>query len=72
LPTPPPSPRGYDALFRSRRTQGRDTFDGWLSHTRLGYNYRLDELSAALGAVQVTRLDEILAKRARVALILGG
>lgn len=54
-------------LFRSLRNQGRDVFDAWLNHTRLGYNYRLDELSAALGAVQVQRLDELLAKRARVA-----
>jgi len=58
---------GWDALFRSLRNQGRDVFDGWLAHTRLGYNYRLDELSAALGAVQLARLDEILDKRARVA-----
>jgi dTDP-4-amino-4,6-dideoxygalactose transaminase len=57
----------WDALFRSLRNQGRDVFDGWLTHSRLGYNYRLDELSAALGAVQVARLDEILAGRARVA-----
>jgi len=57
----------WDALFRSLRNQGRDVFDGWLAHTRLGYNYRLDELSAALGAVQMQRLDEILARRARVA-----
>src|SRR5438128_3170805 len=46
----------WDALFRSLRNQGRDVFDGWLAHSRLGYNYRLDELSAALGAVQVDRL----------------
>ena len=58
---------GWDALFRSLRNQGRDTFDGWLAHSRLGYNYRLDELSAALGAVQAARLDELLAKRERVA-----
>lgn len=57
----------WDALFRSLRNQGRDVFDGWLAHTRLGYNYRLDELSAALGVVQVERLDEILARRERVA-----
>ena len=57
----------WDALFRSLRNQGRDVFDAWLNHTRLGYNYRLDELSAALGAVQVARLDELLAKRAQVA-----
>lgn len=54
-------------LFRSLRNQGRDVFDAWLNHTRLGYNYRLDELSAALGLVQAQRLDELLAKRARVA-----
>jgi len=58
---------GWDALFRSLRNQGRDTFDGWLAHSRLGYTYRLDELSAALGAVQAARLDELLAKRERVA-----
>lgn len=53
--------------FLSLRNQGRDIFDAWLDHTRLGYNYRLDELSAALGLVQVQRLDELLAKRAQVA-----
>ncbi len=57
----------WDALFRSLRNQGRDVFDGWLGHSRLGYNYRLDEMSAALGSVQAARLDELLAKRARVA-----
>jgi dTDP-4-amino-4,6-dideoxygalactose transaminase len=57
----------WDRLFRSLRNQGRDVFDGWLQHSRLGFNYRLDEMSAALGAVQVERLDEILAGRARVA-----
>jgi len=57
----------WDALFRSLRNQGRDVFDGWLTHSRLGYNYRLDELSAALGAVQVARLEAILEARARVA-----
>jgi perosamine synthetase len=57
----------WDALFRSLRNQGRDVFDGWLQHSRLGWNYRMDELSAALGVVQVERLDEILARRARVA-----
>ena len=54
-------------LFRSLRNQGRDVFDAWLSHTRLGYNYRLDEMSAALGVAQMGRLDDLLAKRERVA-----
>jgi perosamine synthetase len=57
----------WDTLCRSLRNQGRDVFDGWLAHTRLGYNYRLDELSAALGVAQIDRLDEILARRAQVA-----
>lgn len=57
----------WDTLFRSLRNQGRDVFDGRLNHTRLGYNYRLDELSAALGAIQLDRIKELLAQRARVA-----
>jgi len=54
-------------LFRSLRNQGRDVFDAWLNHTRLGYNYRLDEMSAALGLVQIQRIEELLAKREQVA-----
>ena len=54
-------------LFRSLRNQGRDVFDAWLNHTRLGYNYRLDELSAALGLAQIQRIDTLLDKRAQVA-----
>ena len=57
----------WDALFRSLRNQGRDVFDTWLSHSRLGYNYRLDEMSAALGLAQLGRIEELLAKRERVA-----
>ena len=53
-------------LCRSMRNQGRDT-SAWLSHARLGYNYRLDEMSAALGEVQMGRLDDLLAKRRRAA-----
>ena len=54
-------------LFRSLRNQGRDVFDAWLNHSRLGYNYRLDELSAALGRAQVGRIEEMLARREQVA-----
>lgn len=54
-------------LMRALRNQGRAPGDTWLQHTHLGYNYRMDELSAALGRVQMTRLDEMLAKRAQVA-----
>lgn len=57
----------WDDLYRSLRNQGRDTFNEWLSHSRLGYNYRLDEMSAALGMIQIQRIDELLTKRAQVA-----
>jgi len=54
-------------LYRSLRNQGRDIFDTWLNHTRLGYNYRIDEMSAALGLSQLKRIEKLLAKRAKVA-----
>jgi len=52
-------------LCRSLRNHGRE--DDSFHHARLGYNYRLPELSCALGLAQVRRLDEILARRADVA-----
>jgi len=52
---------------RSVRNQGRDEMNEWLVHSRMGYNYRMDELSAALGVSQLRRIDEFLAKRERVA-----
>lgn len=54
-------------LMRALRNQGRAPGDTWLSHTYLGYNYRLDEMSAALGAAQMHRLEELLRKREQVA-----
>lgn len=54
-------------LMRALRNQGRAPGDNWLQHTELGYNYRIDELSAALGAVQMTRIEELLNKRQKVA-----
>ncbi|MCG8405813.1 MAG: DegT/DnrJ/EryC1/StrS family aminotransferase [Phycisphaerales bacterium] len=54
-------------LCRSMRNQGRDTGMGWLSHERLGYNYRLSDIACAIGAVQMSRIDDILAKRGQVA-----
>jgi dTDP-4-amino-4,6-dideoxygalactose transaminase len=55
------------SLMVALRNQGRAPGDTWLQHTYLGYNYRLDEMSAALGKVQMGRLQELLAKRQRVA-----
>ncbi|MDY6845925.1 MAG: DegT/DnrJ/EryC1/StrS family aminotransferase [Chloroflexota bacterium] len=54
-------------FMRALRNQGRAPGDTWLQHTFLGYNYRLDEMSAALGLSQMGRLDSLLAKRAQVA-----
>jgi perosamine synthetase len=53
--------------MRSLRNQGRDADGTWLRHVRLGYNYRLDEMSAAVGVAQLERLEELHAGRARVA-----
>jgi perosamine synthetase len=55
------------SLVRSLRNQGRGEMGTWLQHERLGFNYRMDELSAALGVSQIRRLPEFLEKRARVA-----
>ena len=54
-------------LLRSLRNQGRGDSGGWLEHVRLGFNYRIDDIRAALGIGQVERLDEILALRSAVA-----
>jgi len=54
-------------FMRALRNQGRAPGDTWLQHTYLGYNYRLDEMSAALGLAQLARLETLLENRARVA-----
>jgi dTDP-4-amino-4,6-dideoxygalactose transaminase len=67
------------SMCRSLRNQGRadspppagNAFNqvggSWLAHERLGYNYRLSEIAAALGIAQMERLDEILERRRQVA-----
>ena len=54
-------------LCRSMRNQGRGEDMSWLNHERLGYNFRLDEMSAALGISQLEKIEQILEKRAKVA-----
>jgi len=54
-------------LCVSLRNQGRSKAGGWLAHERLGYNFRLSDISCALGIVQLSRIDEIKAKRRQVA-----
>ena len=55
------------ASLQSLSNQGRSDNGEWLEHDRLGYNYRLDEMSAAVGVAQLERIDAILAARAAVA-----
>jgi len=52
----------------SVRNQGRRQDNNkWLEHIRLGYNYRMPEVCAAMGIVQLQRIEEVLKKRAKVA-----
>jgi perosamine synthetase len=54
-------------LLKSLRNQGRADGGGWLEHARLGYNYRFDDVRAAIGIGQLEKLDRILQARAEVA-----
>ena len=51
----------------SLRNQGRADGGGWLDHARLGFNYRIDDIRAALGTAQVEKLDTILSLRSAAA-----
>jgi len=51
----------------SLRNQGRGKATGWLGHERLGYNFRLSDINCALGIVQLSRIEQIMAKRRQVA-----
>lgn len=51
---------------RSLRNQGRDEGACWLQHSRLGYNYRMSDINAALGIAQMKRIDELITKRRNV------
>jgi perosamine synthetase len=50
----------------SLRNQGRARNGGWLSHERLGYNFRLSDINCALGIVQLSRIEQFKAKRRQV------
>jgi perosamine synthetase len=54
-------------LLKSLRNQGRADGGGWLEHARLGFNYRIDDVRAAIGIGQLEKLDEILERRREVA-----
>ncbi len=53
--------------IRSERNQGRAVDMDWLDHDRLGFNYRMSDVAAAIGVAQVEKLDRMLADRERVA-----
>jgi perosamine synthetase len=55
------------ARLRSERNQGRAVDMDWLDHDRLGFNYRLSDVAAALGVAQVEKLNSLLERRAAVA-----
>jgi len=50
-------------LLKSLRNQGRSESNNWLEHDVLGYNYRLNEMSCAIGIEQMKKIDNILEKR---------
>ena len=54
-------------LLKSLRNQGRADGGGWLDHAYLGYNYRIDDIRAAIGSGQLEKLDRILELRDEVA-----
>ena len=54
-------------LCSSLRNQGRSENMQWLDHKYLGYNYRMDEMSAALGLAQLEKLDFMIDQRIKIA-----
>lgn len=54
-------------LCCSLRNQGRAENMQWLDHKYLGYNYRMDEMSAALGLAQIEKLDFLIQERQKIA-----
>ena len=54
-------------LLKSLTNQGRSDDGAWLVHSRLGFNYRLSDVHAAIGIAQIERLDWMQDARARIA-----
>jgi perosamine synthetase len=54
-------------MCKAYRNQGREEMSQWLEHKWVGYNFRLDEMSAALGVSQLRRIDTFVKLRAQVA-----
>ncbi len=56
-----------DALCKSLRNQGRNVKGDWLIHERLGFNYRMDEMSSALGITQLEKLNWMIEEKRKIA-----
>jgi perosamine synthetase len=54
-------------LLRSLRNQGRSYDSRWFHHPRVGFNYRLTDIQAALGIGQLEKLDRMLELRGAAA-----
>ena len=54
-------------MCKSWRNQGRDDSSEWLNHVHIGFNYRIDELSCAVGIEQLKKLKFIINKRQKIA-----
>jgi perosamine synthetase len=54
-------------LLKSLSNQGRADSGGWLEHARLGFNYRMSDVTAALGVAQLEKLDRLLELRSQAA-----
>jgi perosamine synthetase len=55
------------ARVRALRNQGRPDTDDWFQHSEVGYNYRIPEMSCALGIGQLNRIEAILLRREEIA-----
>lgn len=54
-------------LCNSLRNQGRASNNNWFIHERLGYNYRMDEMSASLGVTQIKKLNWMIDEKRKIA-----
>jgi perosamine synthetase len=59
------------AIARSERNQGRAPGMRVMDHERIGFNYRLTDLAAALGVAQLERLDALMTRRRELAAAYG-
>jgi perosamine synthetase len=49
------------------RNQGRDPSLGWNSHAEVGFSYRISDINCALGVSQLARIEEVIARRQKLA-----